>query len=130
MSVEVANGKLPERAIQILRDVQFCIRREWWLYSQEDTPRESAACDSPCCFSGWIAWVIGGEAEFDKQMKLGLGCIGQMGISSMLGIPWELANELYASWPDSDRDAWICPRTKEGAEDGARYIDEFIARHS
>jgi hypothetical protein len=126
--------KLPKRAVNILRQVQYCIRREWRLYDQGTYPTDSMTCSSPCCFSGWIAWVVGGERLFKYYMEKD-GCIGTVAIAEMLDIDRDLARKLFVCWPGGIisacmRPAWAEPCTKAGAEDGAAYIDEFIAKYS
>jgi hypothetical protein len=54
---------LSRKAVEILRQVQVCILREYWLYDQNRAPVTGIGmtCNSPCCFSGWVAWVKGGK---------------------------------------------------------------------
>jgi hypothetical protein len=122
---------LSSEAVEILRQVQVCILREPELYDQASVPFMSClmTCDSPCCFSGWVAWVKGGKKLFNYYMDDD-GAIGVDALSEMLGITYDMAHELFADWPFRQmRAAWLFPRTLRAAEDGAAYIDQFIAKY-
>jgi hypothetical protein len=125
---------LSAEAIRILRGVQVRILREPELYDQWIVASRSHTCKSPCCFSGHAAFVKGGEKLFDHYLE-SWGEIAETQLAEILGVSSSMADELFSEWPEKDgisavhRGAWEKPMTMEAAIDGAKYIDEFIAKY-
>jgi hypothetical protein len=116
---------LNKKAIRILRKVQVGILAEPGLYDQELTALAGDTHLTPCCISGWVAWVLDpNPTRYEQRLysiSLGIGYL-----MKVLDITYEQAERLYYGEPKGYKEAWSKPRTLAGARAGARRIEKFI----
>lgn len=120
-------ANLSKFTIQKLRAIQQAILAEPELYNQGAFPEAYGhSCNTPCCFSGWAAWIDTGTSVKYNRLLKARGELGKYFMTESLRITVEQAQLLFTEWPEKNSPAWSEPGTMAAARDGVARIDLFI----